>query len=213
MTVLLKFSYLLTFVFQLLVIYNLLCSTLSLWTMIGFIRGIIFHQGENTVVDRIYEIEGDPEYLSLPFELYALTKALELCDTLFMILKHKDRQITFLHVYHHASMLILSDMARQSHYNWPSIAVILGLNSAVHVPMYFYYFLSALNPGGTRPAWRQHLTECQILQFVIDCVFALYGYIYYTFCVYSLLYGFIMIILFSNFYFHAYIKPKSKKPT
>ena len=186
-------------------------------TLIGFVKGTFFYRSkpdsteEATVIERIYEIQGDPENLAVPFELYCFTKALELCDTLFMILKHKSRQISFLHVYHHASMLILSDMARQSQYNWPSVAIILGLNSAVHVLMYFYYFLSALNPGGAKPSWRQRLTEFQILQFIIDLVFAAYGYLHYGFCFYSLIYGFVMIGLFSNFYYHAYLKTRTKK--
>jgi len=45
--------------------------------------------------------------------MYAFTKLLELMDTVFMILRHKTRQITFLHVFHHSSMLLLVAYALQ----------------------------------------------------------------------------------------------------
>ena len=36
---------------------------------------------------------------------YAISKAIELLDTVLMILRKKDAQVTFLHVFHHATML------------------------------------------------------------------------------------------------------------
>ena len=51
----------------------------------------------------------------------------------------------FFQVYHHASILLLTDYAY--HYTpWPAIGVILGRNSFVHVFLYFYYGQSALYP-------------------------------------------------------------------
>ena len=48
------------------------------------------------------------------------------------------RQVSPLHVYHHASMLLLSDLA-YSKYPTASFAVGLMLNSFVHVVLYAYY--------------------------------------------------------------------------
>lgn len=40
--------------------------------------------------------------------LFYLTKAIEFIDTIFIILRKKDKQLTFLHVYHHTSTLLLT---------------------------------------------------------------------------------------------------------
>jgi hypothetical protein len=38
---------------------------------------------------------------------YYFSKFLEMADTLFFILRKKDNQLTFLHVYHHSTMFVL----------------------------------------------------------------------------------------------------------
>lgn len=35
---------------------------------------------------------------------YYISKLFEFCDTFFFILRKKEQQLTFLHVYHHATM-------------------------------------------------------------------------------------------------------------
>ena len=57
------------------------------------------------------------------------------------------------------------------------------------------------------------MTQFQIAQFLFDLVFASIGYKYHGFCIYSIFYGLAMLVLFSNFYYHAYIKKRefSKK--
>ncbi|WAQ95750.1 ELOV5-like protein [Mya arenaria] len=100
-----------------------------------------------------------------------------------MILRHKSRQISLLHVYHHGSMLLLSDIAYHL-FPYPAMTSYLGLNSAVHVVLYMYYGLSALYPENP-PEWKKFLTQFQIVQFAIDLVHATYGYIYHTYCIYE----------------------------
>ena len=39
--------------------------------------------------------------------MFYFSKLIQFLDTLFFILRKKDSQITFLHVYHHASMLFI----------------------------------------------------------------------------------------------------------
>ena len=55
---------------------------------------------------------------------------MELLDTVFMILRHKFRQISNLHVYHHSSMLLISDIGC-TRYNWGAFSMPLMLNSLV----------------------------------------------------------------------------------
>lgn len=138
----------------------------------------------------------------------------ELLDTVFMLLRHKQQQISFLHVYHHASMLILSDIGYHF-YPFSAIATYLALNSAVHVLLYFYYGMTALYPNNP-PQWKKFLTQFQIIQFVIDLMHATIGYMYHNYCIYGIFYGITMISLFSNFYYKAYIKrriPRTKYET
>lgn len=40
--------------------------------------------------------------------MYFLAKISELLDTVFFVLRKKDRQITFLHLYHHTVMPMIS---------------------------------------------------------------------------------------------------------
>ena len=181
--------------------YNFCCSGLSMVTLLGFIYGV-YDSGQ------IY-LKAPTTFLTPVFYLYYLTKNIELLDTVFMVLRHKTRQISFLHIYHHSSMVILSNYAYKFS-AWPCIAVMLGLNSMVHVVLYFYYGLSALQPGQP-PSWKQRLTELQILQFFLDMVFAVIGYMYHGFCIYGHIYGFLMTYLFLNFYYQTYIKKRTAK--
>ena len=184
---------------QILVIYNFGCAAISLYTLIGFGRNLI-------ASDDIYSKESNGSLKDV-FFWYWITKMVELFDTVFMVLRHKRRQISVLHVYHHASMLLLSDLAYH-HFPWTAIAVILALNALVHVVLYFYYGLSALYPDKP-PPWKRRVTELQILQFFIDLIYGTIGYLYHGFCIYGIIYGLLMVYLFLNFYYHAYLKPRS----
>lgn len=189
---------------QILVVYNLSASVISLYTMVGFFHGAF--QSKST-------FEAQPMESLVPvFKIYAAVKIFELLDTVFMILRHRQRQISFLHVYHHSSMLILSDIAYK-YYPYPALTSYLGLNSAVHVLLYLYYGLCALYPENP-PQWKKFLTQFQIVQFLVDLIHATIGYIFYTYCLYGIFYGITMLSLFSNFYYKAYIRKSAtnRKP-
>ncbi len=55
----------------------------------------------------------------------------ELLDTVFMVLRHKFRQISTLHVYHHASMILLSELG-YTKYAWAAFSMPLMLNALVN---------------------------------------------------------------------------------
>ncbi|XP_053687549.1 elongation of very long chain fatty acids protein 4-like [Sabethes cyaneus] len=148
--------------------------------------------------------------------IYFLVKVMDLLDTVFFVVRKKQNQVSFLHVYHHTGMVMLS---------WSGVkwfpgghAVFMGfLNSFVHVVMYYYYFLTSVSPKYKGNVWwKKHITQLQIIQFGLIFLqwFAL---IFQPNCEFPkwplfvlLPQNLFMFALFLDFYYQAYIK---KKPT
>ena len=132
---------------------------------------------------------------------------LSLADSLFIILRKKDKQqLSFLHIYHHATMFSLW---------WIGARYVAGgssflgamFNCAVHVLMYSYYALAALGGPLRRYLWwKKYLTVIQMMQFIaalvmgvnairIGCDFPMW--MQYTACAYMMSF----LVLFSDFYY------------
>ncbi|KAF5743910.1 elongation of fatty acids protein [Tripterygium wilfordii] len=95
--------------------------------------------------------------------IFYLSKILEYIDTLLIILSESMiRRLTFLHVYHHAMVVIMCYL--WLHTSQSMFPLMLVTNASVHVIMYTYYLLCALGVR-VRPRWKQLVTDCQILQF------------------------------------------------
>lgn len=94
--------------------------------------------------------------------MFTLSKFLELFDTFFLILKNPSRPVSFLHWFHHATVLVVSWYGTLWRYS-PSVYFML-INATVHCVMYFYYFLTEL---GYRPTWAKAVTIIQICQMII----------------------------------------------
>ncbi|XP_065910474.1 very long chain fatty acid elongase 5-like [Dysidea avara] len=183
-----------------LLLHNILCVLLSTYTAVQGIRGIMDSPG-------IYHTAKGSPLLRHAFLVYWISKIIELMDTMFMILRHKIKQMSFLHVFHHASILILADNGYFL-VPWPPIGLLMMLNSIVHIFMYTYYGLRAVQPLN-EISWKRRITQLQMAQFMFGLVFCFIGYLYHDFCVYSMLYGGGLLILFSNYYYHAFIRKKS----
>ncbi|KTG04426.1 hypothetical protein cypCar_00008664 [Cyprinus carpio] len=147
---------------------------------------------------------------------FFFSKVIELSDTVFFILRKKNSQLTFLHVYHHGTMI----------FNWwAGVKFVAGgqsffiglLNTFVHIVMYSYYGLAALGPHMQKYLWwKRYLTSLQLVQFVLMTIHT--GYNLFTECDFPdsmnavvFAYCVSLIILFSNFYYQSYITRKSKK--
>lgn len=98
---------------------------------------------------------------------YHFAKMIELLDTVFFVLRKKQNQITFLHVYHHTMTAVVS---------WIYVRLLPGeqcallgiLNSFVHVVMYTYYLLTAMGPQYQKYLWwKKYITWLQLVQFAI----------------------------------------------
>ncbi|XP_037654655.1 elongation of very long chain fatty acids protein 7 isoform X1 [Choloepus didactylus] len=154
--------------------------------------------------------------------LYYFSKFIELLDTIFFVLRKKNSQVTFLHVFHHTIMPWTW---------WFGVKFAAGglgtfhafLNSAVHVVMYSYYGLSALGPTYQKYLWwKKYLTSLQLVQFIIvtihisqfffmeDCKYQFPIFLYII-----MSYGCIFLLLFLHFWYRAYTKgqrlPKTMK--
>ncbi|KAM7348128.1 very long chain fatty acid elongase AAEL008004 [Cochliomyia hominivorax] len=146
---------------------------------------------------------------------YYLTKYLDLFDTIFIVLRKKNQQISFLHVYHHAGMVlgvyIYTTFLPGSH------STMLGLiNLIVHTVMYSYYFVTSLRPIKETLWWKRHITQLQLLQFGYLAVHFLMV-IFRNTCGHPnavALVGFMqnifMFALFFEFYYKTYLKNSKK---
>jgi len=108
--------------------------------------------------------------------LFYFSKIFEFMDTFIMILKKNDRQITFLHVYHHFSIFMI----------WWLVVYIApngeayfsaALNSAVHVVMYAYYLSTTLS--FPIRFIKRYITLFQMTQFTMMMTQATYDILYF----------------------------------
>lgn len=141
---------------------------------------------------------------------FFFSKVIELADTWFFILRKKDNQISFLHVYHHCTMIWIW---------WSGVTYVGGglsfwnaiLNCFVHTIMYLYYALSVLGPRVQKYLWwKRYLTQLQLIQFVAIFVHSIYNTLspscQFTkaFTAAAAIYSTSLLILFARFYFKAY---------
>ncbi|XP_075225871.1 uncharacterized protein LOC142327007 [Lycorma delicatula] len=145
---------------------------------------------------------------------YFLDKILDLGDTIFMVLRKKNSQITFLHLYHHTMVIVVSWISTA--YIGPSFAIVFGaVNTFVHSVMYFYYLLTAARPEYKKSVWwKRHLTQLQLIQFIVITVHAILNLLNPSsifpkgLVVFFIPQGVIMYVLFWDFYKKAYNKQK-----
>ena len=187
-----------------LIVHNTVCCILSATVFV--IGGIGL-----ALSDDILSIQQGNSYILLSLCIYWVSKNVELLDTVFMLLRHRKRQVSFLHVFHHSSMLLLSDYGYFIS-SWPPVAIAAVMNSFVHIVMYGYYAAAAWQPLEAY-TWKKRVTQLQMIQFSIGIVISINGYLHLGYCVYSILYPASMLLLFSQYYYYAYINPKRKKAT
>jgi len=187
--------------------YNLFQTCFNSWVVYSIL---------SEVIEKGYPILGNqPESTSYKISffiwLHYHNKYLELIDTLFMVLRKKNVQISFLHVYHHVLLI----------WAWWAVCILgpggdgyLGVmvNSFVHVVMYSYYSLALLK---IPCPWKPLITQIQLCQFVL-CFFAAIVSIGlgFTPMFLPLLQIFVMInmfVLFLDFYRKAYGQNRNKK--
>ncbi|XP_045534233.1 elongation of very long chain fatty acids protein 7-like [Papilio machaon] len=147
--------------------------------------------------------------------VYYFSKLSEFADTIFFVLRKKKSQITWLHLYHHAltpfEAWLLVKFIAGGHGTFSNV-----VNNLVHVIMYSYYMMAAMGPQYHKYLWwKKHLTTLQLVQFFMVLFHSISALLYdcgYPKLIASglILHSTIFIVLFTNFYMHAYKKEKVK---
>ena len=141
--------------------------------------------------------------------VYYISKYIDWIDTIILVARKKERHISILHLYHHASMplatWIFVKLSPGGHITYSGF-----INAFVHVIMYSYFFLASLGPH-MQPylGWKKYLTQLQMIQFAtvfvhsVQWLFKPCGHpmiLTYILCANSLFF----FALFSNFYVQTY---------
>jgi elongation of very long chain fatty acids protein 4 len=168
----------------------------------------------------LVNIQDDPEEYELQTFctwLFYMSKYVDFLDTIFIILRSKWRQLSFLHTFHHSTMIGLTWMAA---YYFPCgyFLIAAQLNAPVHFIMYFYYLLSSFPSLTPFLWWKNYITSIQLLQFVTGTCCTVYCFwktavghisgLSLIFCGLFILYGITLYYLFYSFYKATY---KNKK--
>ncbi len=125
-------------------LYNAFCVALS-----AFMTVTIFIETQrlgytwfNNYIDESIRARNLAKALSI----FYLSKYPELLDTVIMAIKGNTRQISFLHIYHHTSViLIFYTVISSSPYSEAYFCALQ--NCAVHTLMYSYYLLTSMKTG------------------------------------------------------------------
>ena len=149
--------------------------------------------------------------------VFYVSKFYEFLDTFIMLWKGNVAQVSFLHVYHHATIApiwyVIAKMAPGGEAYWSAAA-----NSLVHVIMYTYYCCAALKVDKKYLTWAKYLTMFQMAQFAMNMVQAAVDITFDSPYMHSLThllfyYMITLLFLFGSFFVNKYIKGGAKKPT
>ncbi|XP_060881204.1 elongation of very long chain fatty acids protein AAEL008004-like isoform X1 [Metopolophium dirhodum] len=198
---------------NILIAYNLFQVIFSSW--------LFYELGISGWLTGRYNFRCEPvDYSNHPMTLrmvnvcwwYYFSKFTEFMDTIFFVLRKKDRHISTLHVIHHGVMPMSV---------WFGVKFTPGghstffglLNTFVHIIMYSYYLLAALGPNVQKYLWwKKYLTTLQMLQFLaimlhafqllfIDCNYPK------AFVWWIGMHAVMFFFLFKEFYKQQYTKP------
>ena len=98
--------------------------------------------------------------------IFLYSRIIELIDTLWITLRKKNRQITFLHVFHHSFVLLMTWFYFKLAPGGSS-AMFPIVNGMVHSIMYTYYILSTFDSIKPYLWWKKYVTTIQLIQFII----------------------------------------------
>ena len=191
------------------ILHNVISISMSTYLFLGILNSV--QKYKFTYVGNYYdETHKDLSYM---LNMFYLSKYYELFDTMLMIIQMNYNQISFLHVYHHMSIILVWYFIVNVEPGGDAYLSAL-INSFIHIVMYSYYLITSFVKDNTLRKkylwWGKYLTQFQITQFGINFIHAIY-------CIYlgnysklilmiQIVYMSTFIGLFSNFYIKKYIK-------
>jgi hypothetical protein len=143
--------------FLLRVLYNAVLLVLSFYifaaTFIGY-----FQEGYSWVCNITPPAPGTSLLIAQAIYVSYVLKVVEFADTLFIVLRKQDNQLSFLHVYHHSLVFpVWYFVVRYAAAGDAYTAVLY--NAIAHTLMYSYYLLSSF---GYRIWWKQYVLFSQL---------------------------------------------------
>lgn len=144
--------------------------------------------------------------------IFLVSKFIDFCDTIFFVLRKKERQVSPLHVFHHSCMPLFC---------WIGVKFAPGgnsgffpfLNSGVHTVMYLYYALSTFHVLRPYLWWKKYITQMQMIQFILVIVHSIYSMVIpgcqwpRVFMYLSIFNAFLFLGLFYSFFRRTYEAP------
>lgn len=201
---------------NLMIVYNFVQVLLSCYLFYeGLMSGWLFdYNFKCQPVD--YSDNPNAIRMAKAVHFYFVCKLIELLDTVFFVLRKKNRQISTLHVFHHTLMPFCA---------WVGVrwlpnghGTFLGLiNAFVHIIMYTYYMLSSIGPFMNKYLWwKRYLTSLQLVQFCM--IFVHSTQILFNGCNFPKSLSFLLslnalifIYMFGSFYVQNYMKDEQKR--
>lgn len=143
---------------------------------------------------------------------YFCCKILDFGDTAFMVLEKKDRQLTFLHMWHHGSIVPLFAYYLSTGMGAGMVATLPLWNSLVHVLMYGHYLFMSLYPTA-KAWWKPLITASQMGHHMLCMVYMVLNYYggHVTPGIFTagMIWGASILLLFANFYVMQYMQSSS----
>ena len=194
--------------------YNLVLVSVSGWMFVELLYATT--KAGYSWICTPHRVSYDSYELRVNFAMYVyyFTKYLEMLDTVWIVLRKKNNQLSFLHVFHHLAMLISMHLCALFGGDG-NAAIPACINSGVHVVMYSYYLLAAFPSLRKYLWWKRYITILQLSQFFIvtshttTTVFMDCGYpAWLAYLQLSIV--LVLIVLFWNFYRKAYRREKEE---
>jgi len=137
------------------------------------------------------------------------SKYLDFFDTWIMILKKNYRQLSFLHVYHHASILLVWGGLLNLGQGNGTAYFGAAINSVIHLIMYSHYLYTSF--GLVNP-FKKFITQAQLIQFGLCLLHAVLAVAFEEklnarLAWVQFAYHISMLVLFLNFYEKTYKAP------
>jgi len=145
--------------------------------------------------------------------VFYVSKIYEFLDTFIMLLKNNLKQVSFLHVYHHATISFMWWMIAHRAPGGDAYFS-AALNSWVHVCMYTYYLMAVLIGKDEKKRkrylwWGRYLTQMQMAQFALNLCQSVYTSMYspYPKFISHILFVYMISLLglFGHFYWQKHI--------